>query len=378
VALLMIALLDQLLAWGGLRAPGVRELRWVTFWTLGMLPAVLVAGLLEARLARSAVGDALTGLWDGFSPVALRDALARLLHDPQLRLLYWLPVQQRWSTADGEPEDLPHDGDARVATVIDQDGRPLAALVHDTSLTEEPELLDAVAAATGLALENGRLRAELLARVQELTESRLRVLEAARRERQRLERDLHDGAQQRLVTLSLELGLLQAQLTDRSDSRRSVEQVRREIALALDELRRVARGIYPAVLSAHGLQVALESLTATAPVPVRLTVGLREERLPEAVEMAVYFLARQSIADVARHADVTDVALDVESRNGVVTVEIEADGAVPPADTADPEGGPGRRALTDRIEALGGRLRRGVGPDGGTAVRAEIPAGSGR
>jgi signal transduction histidine kinase len=391
-SLVMIAVLDQLLAWGGLRALGVRELRWAAFWTLGMVPAALVAGLLEARLARSAVSDVLAQLWDGSSAGHLRDALARVLHDPGLRLLYWLPDSRRWATADGDPAELPDGIDDRRATVIDQDGVPLAAMVHDASLQQERDLLAAVAAAAGMALENGRLHAELRARVQEVTRSRLRVLEAARRERQRLERDLHDGAQQRLVTLSLELGLLQTILVDDPEARSTVARIKREIGIALEELRALARGIYPAVLSDHGLEVALLSLPATAAVPLRLEIDLEGERPPVAVEMAAFLVARESVTAAAVAGPIGGISLTVACRHGLVTVQSEPDGVLPPSDTtatdttgtdapATDDAGTradvtaGFRALADRIEALGGSLRVGRTSEGRTNVRAEIPCG---
>ena len=149
----------------------------------------------------------------------------------------------------------------------------MAALTFDSALDEEHELLDAVVATTSIALENGRLRAELRARLSELQESRGRVLEAGRQERQRLERDLHDGAQVRLVALSMELGMLGAAPGTDDELRTRLLHAKGEVSASLEELRDVARGIYPAVLSAHGLDVALESLAARAPVPVQI-VGL--------------------------------------------------------------------------------------------------------
>ena len=146
----------------------------------------------------------------------------------------------------------------------------MAALTFDPALDEEHELLDAVVATTSIALENGRLRAELRARLSELQESRGRVLEAGRQERQRLERDLHDGAQVRLVALSMELGMLGAAPGTDDELRTRLPHAKSEVSASLEELRDVARGIYPAVLSNHGLDVALESLTARAPVPVQL------------------------------------------------------------------------------------------------------------
>ncbi len=165
-------------------------------------------------------------------------------------------------------------------------------------------------AAAGIALENGRLQAEQKAHLEELKGSRARVIEAGQKERQRLERNLHDGAQQRLVALSLELSLLEKQLAGDPDARARLDQARREIAVSLDELRAVARGLHPAVLSGHGLEVALQSIAANAPLPVRLTVAL-EGRLPEPIEVAAYYVVSESLANIGKHAHAESASIDV-------------------------------------------------------------------
>src|SRR5205823_6271333 len=208
---------------------------------------------------------------------------------------------------EGRSVALPDD-EARTATLIDQNGTRVAALVHDRTLDDEPQLLEAVGAAAGIALENGRLHAELKARLEELRGSRARVIEAGQKERQRLERDLHDGAQQRLIALSLQLSLLERQLADRPDATEPLDNARREIALSLDELRDVARGIHPALLSGHGLEVALESIAARAPLPVRLQVDL-DGRLQEPLEVAAYYVVSESLVNVGKHARATSASV---------------------------------------------------------------------
>src|SRR5919197_4835735 len=178
-------------------------LRRVTFFVIGLAPIAFLAGLLYTRLARSAVGDLMVELRADPSAAHLRDALARALRDPTLTLAYWLPEFRGWVDLDGRPVTLPDPGDGRAVTMIDSDGERVAALVHDTSLDGEPELLDGVAAAAAIALENARLHAELRARLEELHGSRARIVEAGDAERRRLERNLHDGAQQRLVAVSM-------------------------------------------------------------------------------------------------------------------------------------------------------------------------------
>jgi signal transduction histidine kinase len=342
----------------------------LTYVVLATVPFAFLAGFLRSRLARAAVGELLLGLRQGPSPGELRVALAKSLRDPSLTLAYWLPQFESWADLDGRPVELPMQGSGRATTLIDRDGARLAALLHDPALDEEPELLAAVGAAAAIALENDRLHAEQRAHLDELRGSRARVIEAGQKERQRLERDLHDGAQQRLVALSLELSLLERQLEGDADARTRLDQARREIAVSLDELRAVSRGLHPAVLSGHGLEVALESIAAHAPVPVRLTVGL-ESRLPELIEVAAYYVVSEGLANIGKHARATSISIDVACMDGVVVVEVVDDGV----GGADTELGSGLRGLADRVEALGGRLRVWSPAGGGTRLRAEMPCG---
>ena len=260
--------------------------------------------------------------------------------------------------------------DGRTATTIEREGAPLAVLVHDAALDDEPELLEAVSAATGLAVENDRLHAELRARLEEVRASRARVIEAGQKERQRLERNLHDGAQQRLIALSLDLSLLEERLGDDADATLRLERARGEIATSLVELRAVASGLHPAVVSGHGLPVALESLAASAPIPVRLTVAV-PGRLSEQLEVAAYYLVSESLVNVGKHALATSASVDVTRSGNRLAVEVVDDGV----GGADTELGSGLRGLADRVEALGGRLRIWSPPGGGTRVRAELPCG---
>jgi len=367
LGLVMIAVLLLAEAFG---APGVEPIRWAAFAVIGIAPVAFLVALLQARLARSAVGDLFIELRADPGPAELRNCLARALGDPSLELAYWLPQCGSWADLEGRPAELPAAGGRRTATLIEQDGAPMAALVHDRSLAQEPGLLDAVTAAARMALDNGRLHAELRARLEELAGSRARILKAAQQERQRLERDLHDGAQQRLIALSLELGRLAERLGGDPGARARLDQARGEIGRSLQELREVAHGIHPAVVSNHGLAVALESLAARAAVPVRLTVGF-EGRLPEQLEVAAYYVIAESLANIGKHARATSATVDVWRANGDLVAEIADDGA----GGADTERGTGLRGLADRVEALGGRLRVWSPAGQGTRVRAEIPCG---
>jgi signal transduction histidine kinase len=364
LALVMIAALFVIAAFDW---PGFLEVQRVTLFVVGLSPLAFLLGLLDARLARSAVGELLVALRTEPAPPELRDALAHTLRDPSLTLAYWLPDFKSYVDVNGRPVTLPDDG-RRTATLIDRNGEHVAALVHDPALDDEHQLLEAVGAAAGMSLENARLQAELRARVDELRGSRARVIDAGQKERQLLERDLHDGAQQRLIALSLRLSLLKKSLPDEPEVRHELDAARSEIALSLEELRDVARGIHPAVLSGHGLAVAVESLSAHAPLPVRLEMCV-EDRLPERVEVAAYYVISESLANVAKHAHASEARVSLERRDDYLVVEIVDDGD----GGADTERGSGLRGLADRVEALGGRLRVWTPLGGGTRVQAEIP-----
>jgi signal transduction histidine kinase len=284
-----------------------------------------------------------------------------------LTLAYWLPEFRVYADLEGAAVKLPKD-DRRAVTFIDREGIRVAALVHDPSLRDEQELLNAVTAAAGMAIENARLHAELRARLEELQGSRARILEAGRSERKRLERNLHDGAQQRLIALALELSLLEEQLADDSETATRLATARSEIAASLDELREVARGLHPAVVSGHGLDVALEQLVAKAVVPVELNVRIGA-RLPEAIEVAAYYLVSEGLANVAKYANASAASVEVTRRRSDVLVEISDDGV----GGADESRGSGLRGLADRVEALGGSLRVWSPSGEGTRVRAVIP-----
>jgi signal transduction histidine kinase len=364
LGLVMIACLYVLAAFDG---PAVQQIRWATFATLGVAPLIFLAALLRARLARSAVGDLMLELRSEPGPGDLRDALARALRDPSLELAYWLPDYEVYVDLHGRPVQL--EGlDRRATTLIDRGGEHVAALVHDPALDEEPELLDAVRAAAGIALENGRLHAELRARLEELRGSRARIVEAAQHERQLLERNLHDGAQQRLIALSLNLSLLQGRIDGDPEVKAGIDDARREISASLNELREIARGLHPAVVSGHGLEVALEQLAARAPVPVKLHVGI-DGRLAEPLEVAAYYVVAEGLANIARHAQATTARVDVVTEQGALVLEVVDDGV----GGADSERGSGLRGLADRVEALNGRLRVWTPRGGGTRLKAEIP-----
>jgi signal transduction histidine kinase len=365
---LALAMLALLLVAGVQLWSSFETIHRITFVALGIAPAVFLTGLLSARLARSDAAGLFIELDANPDPGNLRDALARALRDPSLVLAYWLPERDAWTDADGNVIQVPSPDPMRATTVIERDGEQVAALLHDASLDDERELLDAVGAAGGIALQNARLQAELRARIQELSESRGRVMEAEQRERQRLERNLHDGAQQRLVTISLELAQIAAKVEDPEVGAR-LEEARQELSRSLEEVRDIARGIHPAVVTGHGLAVALDSLAARAPVPVELETQLDGQGVRERVEVAAYYVVAECLANVGKHARAKSAEVAVARVNGELVIEVSDDGV----GGADAAAGSGLRGLADRVEALDGSLNVETGPHGGTTVRALIP-----
>jgi signal transduction histidine kinase len=331
------------------------------------VPLGFLAGLLRSRLARSAVAALVVELGEAPAPERLRDALARALGDPSLELAYWLR-DDTFVGLDGRVVALPAEGSARVATMVRRAGRCVAAIVHDASLRDHPELVDGVVAAAGLALENARLQAELRARLEDLRASRARLVETADTERRRLERNLHDGAQQRLVALLLSLSLARRQLGSDPATDAFLERAAEELETALAELRELAQGIHPAVLTDRGLGPALEALARRAALPVELT-DLPDERLPGGVEVAAYYLVAEALTNVAKYAQASAARVRVVRENEHVVVEFADDGV----GGADPARGSGIRGLVDRVEALDGRLEIDSPAGAGTRIRADIP-----
>jgi signal transduction histidine kinase len=345
-----------------------RVLFSLSLLTLAVVPLAFLAGLVRVRLARFAVGELLVELRETRAPGALRDALARVLHDPSLEIAYWLPDREAYVDVDGRAIELPAEESGRVTTVIEHEGRRVAALIHDVSLQDEPELVAAACTAAGIALENERLQADLRSRLEELRESRLRVIEAADAERRRLERNLHDGAQQGLATLAVELAMLDELLESHPEARELLEKAQDDLAESLEELRELARGIHPAVLTDHGLAVALDALAERTALPIRLEVAL-EERLPEPIEVAGYYVIAECLANVAKYAHASEASVTVSRSHDEVVITVTDNGV----GGASRDQGSGLRGLADRVEALGGTIGVSSPVGRGTRVTAQIP-----
>jgi signal transduction histidine kinase len=343
---------------------------WWQFVAVFALPIALLAGLLRAHLARAGVGELVLEL-EHARPQDLRDALARSLGDPTLEVAFWLPETGTYADAAGRPVELPVGG-ARAVTYLEH-GAPLAAIVHDPSLMDEPELVQSAGAAARMSLENAQLQAEMRAQLAQVHDSRVRIVTAADEERKRIERDLHDGAQQRLAALALQLRTAQRRLGSQEADpavEALLESAVVELQAANEELRELVRGVYPAILTEEGLAAALESLALRSPFPIELEV-LRG-RFPPPVEATAYFVACEGLANIAKHAQASRASVCVSRSNGLLAVEVADDGI----GGARPLEGSGLRGLSDRVEALGGRFRIEAPAAGGTRLVAEIPCAS--
>jgi signal transduction histidine kinase len=348
----------------------IRSSQQITAILLVSVPLAFLFGMLHQQLARAGMADLVVALQRAPDSHRLGEALAKALGDPSLVLAYWLPRFDAYVDAEGQPVPLPEPGAQRTATLVDNNGQHVAALVHDPALSHQPELLEVVSAAANVALERERLQAELSARIGELQASRERLVAAGDAERRRLERNLHDGAQQRLVAISLQLSLLQGRIqSDPAAAEQLAKTAGDELALSLAELRELARGIHPAVLE-HGLSAALDSLAARASVPTKVLFETSDQ-LPERVELAAYFVASEALANVAKYAGATMVSMRVWRTDGIATIEIADDGVGGANDTD----GSGLRGLADRVEALDGHLRITSPAGAGTVVTAELPCG---
>ena len=326
-----------------------------------LLPLGFLAGALRVRLGRAGVGGLLAELRQPVPPERLRDLLARALGDPSLRIGYWRPERDGYVDAAGDPVPLPDARSHQCATPIDDGGAPVAVLLHDRALREDRHRLDAVVTAAGLALGRERLR-----------ESRARIVAAMDAERRRVERDLHDGAQQRLVTVALSLREAIRRLDANPDPAVAdlLDHSARGLDSAVDELRDLARGILPAVLTDAGIGAALAALARRTPLPVRLAVA-PVPRLAAPVEATVYFVAAEALTNVVKHAEASYARLAVDHDGATLRLEVADDGA---GGAAIGSAG-GLAGLRERVAALGGSLVvRGVA-GAGTVVSVTIPCG---
>lgn len=355
---LVLAFLEPLVASGDAGAQAVLIIERVA---LIAFPAALVIGVVRSRLDRARVGDFALALEDAITSTELEARIGEALGDPTARLVFLRDGGEGLIDVRGRSIEI--GSDRSKAVIQTSDGEDLGAIVYDPAVDEA--LAASVSAAATLAVRNESLRAELRRHLLEVERSRERIAEAAIEERQRIERDLHDGAQQGLLALGASLSSIRGKADGELGG--LLDEAIDDLRMTVESLRDLARGVHPPILTDRGLAPAIETLAERAPFPVDLEVS--SERFRPAAEAAAYFLVAEALANTARHANATSVAVETSFAEGWLTVEISDDGN----GGADPRGGTGLQGLKDRFEALGGELQIVSPTGGGTTLKAKLP-----
>jgi signal transduction histidine kinase len=327
--------------------------------TICLIAICMAADLRWGRWTQGAVTGLVVDLGEPAAGGVLRARLTRALGDPTVVVGYWLPGQGRYVDEAGQPVALPAVDAGRAFTPVEENDQPVAVIVHDPAVLDDPALLAAAGSAVRIAVANARLRAEVSARVDEVEASRRRIIEASDEQRRRFERDLRDGAERRLADVAELL----------ADCGGSLAEVRIALDAARAELREFARGVHPTTLTECGLGASVRELTERSPITVAATVPVT--RFPPAIEAAAYFVCAESLTNVAKHAEATRVHVSITHVYGRLRVVVSDDGV----GGADPARSSGLRGLRDRVEALGGSLVVESPPGSGTQVLAELPCG---
>jgi signal transduction histidine kinase len=328
------------------------------------MPIGIVSGIVWSRLRRSEASELVVELRP--EAASMRERLARALGDPTLQVAYRLG-DGRYVDPAGLPMDLPHRAD-RAITAVTAAGEEIAVLVHDPALLDEPALVASVRATAALVLENERLAAEVRSQLAEVRASRGRIVAAADAERRRIERNLHDGAQQRLVTLAVALELEASRAGVAGDV---LSRAQDEVEQAIAELRELARGIHPTLLREEGLDAAVEALARRAPIPVTVSSNVGG-RLAAHVEIAAYFVVSEALTNVFKHASATEASVLIERDPPRLRVTVHDDGAGGARVRAES----GLAGLSDRLEALDATLAITSEPGQGSTISAVFPCAS--
>jgi len=344
----------------------------VSLIAIASIPVSFVAGIAHTRNMRARVADLMRITREGADRGLWAESLARTLRDASVRVYWWDEERGRYADAAGEP--IAHDpadrhGGHGLLPVASPTGMPIALIRHDRVLTDNMRLLDGVSSALRLSVDNGRLRSEIERTLEQVRQSRARIVEAGDEARRRIERDLHDGAQQHLVSLGMRLRLAANQARDRGVEPLGVE-LDGNIAMlndALKELRELAHGIHPSLLSSGGLALAVPELAGRCPVPVEIDVQA-EGRLPEVVESTAYFAVAEALANIAKHAQATRAWVRAHLVDGELELIVRDNGI----GGASPEGS-GMLGIADRVDAVGGEIAIDSPPGAGTTITIRIP-----
>ena len=347
---------------------------WLVALTVPLIALAFLAGLLRWWVFIALASQQLASRLRGHTtPEDLREALAEAFDDPSLQILYWVGDEGgSWADVDGHPVGATPTG--RCLTEIADGGRRVAAIVHDPALRDDRAFVDAATSYALMAFDNHRLSAQTSSLLREVRNSRSRIQAAADDERRRIERDLHDGAQQRLVALRIKLELAAERAGgERPADATALRSLGSDVEDALEELRSLARGIYPAPLADRGLVEGLRAAALRSPLPTTvLAAGL--DRYSAEIETAAYFCCLEALQNVAKHAIGATAAVIELSDNGSLHVEVRDDGAG--FDMADVNSNVGFVSMRDRLASVGGELAISSSPGRGTRITASIPLGS--
>ena len=348
--------------------PGNEILAWSIIAAVGLVPLGFLIGALQRRSGQQAIARMAVDLDHGADPDQLESALRHALGDPTLKL-YLRDAHEGWRTAAGPVAAPPRP--EGTSTVLEGADGPLALITHDPILREDPGLVAAAVAVMRMAIENERLGQVVQDQLHEVRASRARLVAAAEDERRRIVRDLHDGAQQRLIAVALSMQQAR-EAAHRIDPEgllaHRVDEAITELLAAVDELRQLARGIHPAILTEEGLAPAVAGLARRSPVPVQVDVQL-SDRLPSVVEATAYFIVAEALTNVTRHAAAESAVVRIARNNGHLDVEVRDDGT----GGADGSLGSGLTGMADRLDALSGSLLVESPVGGGTRLKAVIP-----
>ncbi|MEZ5124231.1 MAG: histidine kinase [Solirubrobacterales bacterium] len=356
--------------------PGLELVSWLMALLIPALALAFLAGLVRWRMFAGQAMLRLAECLPAGDPAAVQRAFANAFRDPTVQIAFRTgePGDERWCDAFGHELTVPQAGSGRTLTTINDGDRPVAALLHDEALTLEPEVLRAGTAIAGTALVSRRLATEADAAMREVRRSRARIASAAERERRRIERDLHDGAQQQLVALRIELGLAEELVRqDPARAARRIHELEERVDDAIDELRALAHGIYPPILADRGVTEALRVVAAGMPVAVSVTahdVG----RYPEVIESTIYFCVNEALQNVLKHADgVQQVRVTLDGGGDQLDFAVSDDGAGMEEGYAP---GRGLANMRERMATVGGAVSISSTPRAGTVVRGRIPLGA--
>ncbi len=345
------------------------ELYVMQLTVCGLIPVAFGWSLLRGGFARTAELEEL-GAWLGDQErghAALQRALADVLGDPSVDLVFWVPQRASYVDVHGRAVGTSVPDGGRAVSEVELAGTRVGAITYDVSAIDDPDVVRRAGHLVAIAVDRERLTAELLANQEKLRQSRLRIVEAGDRERRRVERNLHDGAQQHLLSVALQLRLAQVRLDGGEPAAGALDSAVEDLEHAMHELRELARGLHPSLLTDVGLGGALESLAERSPIPVQLSAPAGD--LPATTAVGAYYVVAEALTNAARHSSATQLDVRAEVHGDLLIVEVADDGV----GGAVPASGSGLEGLGDRVDSLGGRLRI-VSPAGvGTKVIAELP-----